>query len=151
MKQNEEASSFVVYDFLANMSTYIFILFLILSFVVLASFMACICKKTISNAIKKALIDFKNDTFFGNAIKGQTIIYLNTTLSFIIFAKKINFNAGFGTIILSLSPFLLVFVYPVGASVFLCCFKRQLNHPRIKESFDQLYYGIDLKKGDWAI
>ena len=69
MTSSEESSSMKTTNFLANMSTFIFIFLVIVSFVILALFLVCACKKTISDALLASLIKFKNDTFFGNTIK----------------------------------------------------------------------------------
>ena len=69
MKASEESSSMDTTDFLANMSTFLFILLLIISGVIFMVFLTLVCKKSIADNIKAKIVKFKNDTFFGNSIK----------------------------------------------------------------------------------
>ena len=69
MSAAEEASSMKSTDFLANMSTFIFIFFMIIIGVVFLIFLALVCKDNIKVMIMAKLKKFKDDTFFGNSIK----------------------------------------------------------------------------------
>ena len=68
-----------------------------------------------------------------------------------VFARTINFDAQFLPLLISLSPFILIFVYPIGVTLFIFCLKQKLETPKVKSSFGQFYYGIDLKKGNWLL
>ena len=69
MSSSEESSSMESTNFLANMSTFIFMFFIAMTVVIFMAFLMCVCKDTIAITLKNALIKFKNDTFFGNSIK----------------------------------------------------------------------------------
>ena len=69
MSASEESSSMESTNFWANMSTFIFILVIMICLVVIAGILVVFCYKKLSNVIKTSLIQLKNDTFFGNSIK----------------------------------------------------------------------------------
>ena len=72
-------------------------------------------------------------------------------MAFAAFVRTINYKAGFVIVALSQSPVILILVYPIGVTLFLFCFKEQLEIPGIRASFGQFYNSVDLKKGDWAL
>lgn len=69
MSASAEASSMKSTNFLANMSTFIFIFFMIIFGVIALFLLAFLCKDTIKTMIMKKLTDFKDKTFFENSIK----------------------------------------------------------------------------------
>ena len=94
MSASEESSSMESTNFWANMSTFIFIFVVIIFSVIVAGLLVLFCFKSIANIVQSSLIQFKNDTFFGNSIKAQSATYLKTTISFCVFYRTINFNAS---------------------------------------------------------
>ena len=119
MKASEESSSLVTTDFIANISTYLFIFLLVISGCFFLLFMTLFLRKKIADKIKTGLTKFKNDMFFANSIKAQSATYLKTAISFLVFVRTINWEGHFFKTLVSLSPFMLIFVYPVGVSMFL--------------------------------
>ena len=69
MSSSEESSSLKTTNFLANMSTFIFIFLIVVVGVILALFLVMFCTKAISSLILSSLKKFRSDTFFGNSIK----------------------------------------------------------------------------------
>ena len=132
MSASEEASSMETTDFFANMSTFIFIGVMIVFGVLFMLVLAFVCKDTIKEHIMFKLKQFKNETFFGNTIKAQTGTYLKTAISFIVFMRTINFQSGGFKVFMSLSPALLVFVYPVGVVFLLIYLEDKLGTPAIR-------------------
>ena len=74
----------------------------------------------------------KNKTFFGGTIKANHAMYLKTAISFMVFVRTINWNGNFFDIIISMSPSLMIFVYPIGAIIFLIVMNDYLDKPAIK-------------------
>ena len=69
MTASEESSSMESTNFWANMSTFIFMFVIVIFIVFFAIILVVFCHKSIANNVKSSLIQFKNDTFFGNSIK----------------------------------------------------------------------------------
>ena len=138
-------------SFLQNMSTFIFIGVMIVVGVIFALLLAFLCKDTIANFIMTKVRAFRDKAFFENSIKANTGTYLKTAISFAVFLRTVNYNAGFGKVILCMSPLILVGIYPLFATFILFCMKKQLPNPLVRKSIGQLYNKVDLKKGNWAL
>lgn len=65
--------------------------------------------------------------------------------------KTVNLNGDTLKLLLSMSPVILVIVYPISVVFILFCFKEVLGVPHVRDSIGQFYNNVDLKKGDWAL
>lgn len=145
-----ESSGIKSTNMLSNMATFLFLGGMaIVSLVVL--WLLTLCKSVFQEILLDKFNQLKKKMFFNGTIKGKTIAYLKTTISFSLIYHTIDFNAPIKVLYPQMLSAFMVLGYPVMVFFILTCCRHRLHEPAWRGKIGSFYNGVNINKSPTSI